>query len=47
MNQNIEIQQSPEYIIKMQKEGLFDGLNGEDPQYPDCEIYMTAYLQAK
>lgn len=47
ITENTESLQSSEYITKMQKEGLFDGMNNEEPQYPDCEIYMIAYFQAK
>jgi hypothetical protein len=50
MNNNNEIvdnEQSSAYIVEMQKEGLFDGMLKTPPQYPDCKIYMEAYLQAK
>lgn len=37
---------SEEHKIKMQREGLFDGHSGDEPQFPSDAIYMIAYLQA-
>jgi hypothetical protein len=38
-----EVEYSPEYIKKMQTEGLFDAMNHLDPEFPDCRYYMEAY----
>jgi hypothetical protein len=43
MQKDQEIEVSPEYIIKMQKEGMLDAYQGAPPDFPDCPYYMMGY----
>lgn len=52
MNNNIqesavEVEYSSEYIKNMQKEGMFDAMNNEPPQFPLDRYYMEAYKSIK
>jgi hypothetical protein len=44
---SIEIEVSPEYIKKMQTEGMYAAINLEEPEFPDCIYYMQAYKSVK
>jgi hypothetical protein len=44
---NIEIEVSPEYIKKMQTEGMYAAMNIEDPEFPECVYYMQGYKSVK
>jgi hypothetical protein len=44
---NIEIEVSPEYIKKMQTEGMFAAMNCEPPEFPLCPYYMEGYNSVK
>jgi hypothetical protein len=44
---NIEIEVSPEYIKKMQTEGMYASMNMEKPEFPDCPYYMQGYNSVK
>jgi hypothetical protein len=43
----VELEIAPEYIKKMQTEGLFDGSQGIPPQFPLDVHYMQAYHSVK
>jgi len=43
----IEIVVSPEYITKMEKEGMWAANYGEEPEFPDCPYYMSGYRSVK
>ena len=43
----VELEISPEYIKKMQTEGLFDGSQGITPQFPLDIHYMQEYHSIK
>jgi hypothetical protein len=45
--QIVEVEYSAEYINNMQKEGLFDAMNNEPPQFPLDRFYMEAYTSVK
>lgn len=44
---NTELEISENYQKKMQIEAAFAALNGEDPEFPECPIYMEAFSQTK
>lgn len=43
----IEIVFSPEYIKKMQTEGMYAAMNMESPEFPLCPYYMQGYNSIK
>lgn len=45
--QEIEIEIAPEYIKKMQTEGMYASMNGEPPEFPVCPYYMEGYNSVK
>ena len=47
MEKPIEIEVKPEYIKKMQKEGMFDKMDCKKPEFPDCPYYMQGYNSVK
>jgi hypothetical protein len=44
---NIEIEIAPEYIKKMQTEGMYAAMNCEPPEFPICPYYMEGYKSVK
>lgn len=44
---NIEIEIAPEYIKKMQTEGMYAAINCEPPEFPVCQYYMEGYNSVK
>ena len=41
VNHTLEV--SPEYIKKMQEEGMWAAMNGDSPEFPICPHYMSGY----
>jgi hypothetical protein len=39
----IELEISPEYIKKMQTEGMYSAMSGDSPEFPLCPYYMEGY----
>ena len=42
-----EIEISPDYISRMQKEGMWAAMDQEKPEFPDCPYYMMGYNSVK
>lgn len=42
-----EIEISPEYIKKMQAEGMWAATYGDPPEFADCPYYMMGYNSVK
>jgi len=47
MNKEPELEVSPTYKIKMEKEGMLDAYQGAPPEFPDCPYYMMGYNSVK
>ena len=47
MNKEPELEVSPAYKIKMEKEGMLDAYQGAPPEFPDCPYYMMGYTSVK
>lgn len=47
MEKPIELEVTPEYIKKMQSEGMYDRMDGRKPEFPDCPYYMQGYNSIK
>lgn len=43
----IEIEIAPEYIKKMQTEGMYAAMNMEEAEFPLCPYYMQGYNSIK
>lgn len=42
-----EVEESPSYIKMMQTDGMYDGLKGIPPEFPDNVHYMQGYYSTK
>jgi hypothetical protein len=42
-----EIEISPDYIARMQKEGMWAAQYQEPPEFPECPYYMMGYNSVK
>jgi hypothetical protein len=44
---NHALEVSPEYIKKMQTEGMWAAMDGHGPEFPSCPYYMTGYKSVR
>lgn len=45
--EEIEVEESDSYIKMMQTDGMYDGLRGTPPEYPDNVHYMQGYYSTR
>jgi hypothetical protein len=43
----VAVEESESYIKMMQTDGMYDGLNGISPEYPENVHYMQGYYSTK